>query len=171
MPTKYTLSARILHWLMAIIIISTIVIAFYMTAIDKNNENRLFFYNLHKSLGIVVFLLAIVRLIVRLRNAPPPMPKDTSLLIFNLAKTIHSLMYLLIFLVPISGYLMSNYYGYPAKLFGISLPVVATINFDLARFFTQMHEFFAFSLIFLIIIHIVATIRHQLKTPIINRML
>ena len=79
------------------------------------------------------------------------------------------------FLTPLSGYLMSNYYGYPVKLFGMELPILVETNFDLAKNFSELHEIFAFSLLGLIVVHLLAVIKHHFiganKFPIIKRML
>jgi cytochrome b561 len=70
---------------------------------------------------------------------------------------------------------MSNAFGYPVKLFGMILPILVETNFDLAKIFSELHEFFAFSLLGLIILHLLAVLKHHFfgvnKFPIIKRML
>jgi cytochrome b561 len=78
-------------------------------------------------------------------------------------------------IVPLSGYLMSNSYGFEVKIFGIILPNLISQSIDLARIFAEIHEISAFSLAGLIVLHIVAVIKHrffdQKENDILKRML
>ena len=146
-----------------------------MTSLNKENENRLFFYSLHKSFGGLALIMIIARIINRFLYKSPQLPIEISPYIIKLAKITHFMLYLLMFLTPLSGYLMSNYYGYHVKLFGIVLPSLVETNFDSAKNFSELHEIFAFSLLGLIILHLLAIIKHHFigadKFPIIKRML
>ena len=172
---KYSYSARVFHWLMALVIIVAFALAFYMTSLNKENENRLFFYSLHKSFGVLALILIFARIINRFLYKSPQLPVETAKYIVKLDKITHFMLYLLMFLTPLSGYLMSNYYGYPVKLFGMELPILVETNFDLAKNFSELHEIFAFSLLGLIVVHLLAVIKHHFiganKFPIIKRML
>jgi len=172
---KYSYSARVFHWLMALVIIVAFALAFYMTSLSKEGENRLFFYSVHKSFGVLALILIVARIINRFFHKPPQLPAEVPAYIVKLSKITHFLLYLLMFLTPISGYLMSNYYGYPVKLFGMVLPTLVTTNFDLAKNFSELHEFFAFTLLALVVLHLLAVVKHHFiganKFPILKRML
>jgi cytochrome b561 len=172
---KYSYSARVFHWLMALVIIIAFALAFYASSFSYENENRLFFYSLHKSFGVLALILIITRIINRFFHKPPQLPAEVPLYIAKLSKITHFLLYLLMFLTPISGYLMSSYYGYPAKFFGIELPALVTTNFDSAKKFSELHKILAFTLLGLVIVHLLAVIKHHFiganKFPILKRML
>ena len=159
--TKYSISSRIIHWAMAILILSTFAVGFYMKEfLDDDAQNRYEIYDLHKSLGVLVMILLIIRVINRIIKTPPALPDSISALDKKLAKIGHNLLYLLMFLVPLSGYLMSSFAGYPVNLFSIQLPNIVGTNFDFAKFFSEAHEIFAYSLIALVGIHILAIFKH-----------
>ncbi len=85
---------------------------------------------------------------------------------------VHMLLYLAMLIVPISGYLMSNSYGYPAVFFGAELPFLVEKNYALGKIFGQVHTCSAFSLLALVAIHILAVLKHRFvdKNDVLNRM-
>jgi len=173
---KYALTSRILHWVMAILIIFSLGLGIYMTDfIDNESSNRLEVYNLHKSLGMVVLILVFLRIINRLLTRTPPPPFAISALEKKLAKFGHFALYFLMVTTPLSGYLMSSFAGYPVKLFAIEIPSIFEANFQIAGFFTEAHELSAFSLLGFLVIHILAVIRHRFfdkpGNDVLNRMI
>ena len=173
---KYHLISRIFHWIMAILIIFMIGFGVYMTDFLSNETtNRHEIYELHKSLGVLVLILLSARIINRLYHKPPALPatiKNTEKKIAHLA---HLSFYFLMLIVPLSGYLMSNSYGFEVKIFGIILPNLTQQNIDLARVFSEIHEISALSLAGLIALHIVAFVKHdffdQKENDVLKRML
>ena len=159
---KYALSSRILHWIMAILIFLTLAIGIYMKDfLAHDAENRYQIYDLHKSFGVLIFVILIIRITNRFIKKPPELPSTISPLQRNLAKIGHLLLYILMFTTPISGYLMSSFAGYPVKLFNIELPNLVSTNFKLAKIFSEMHEINAYALLALISIHIAAVLKHR----------
>jgi len=175
-PTKYAISSRIIHWIMAILILLTFAIGFYMDEfLDDENPNRYEIYDLHKSLGVLVLFFFVIRLINRIIKKPPALPDSISLRDKKLAKIGHYSLYLLMLLTPLSGYLMSSFAGYPVNLFSWQLPNFVGTNFELAEFFSESHEIFAYSMIFMVSIHILAIFKHYFidknKTNILKRII
>jgi len=173
---KYALTSRILHWVMAVLIIFLLGLGIFMTDfLSKESTNRLDVYNLHKSLGVLVLILVFLRIINRLLTRTPALPFAISALEKKLAKFGHLALYFLMFLTPFSGYLMSSFAGYPVKFFAIELPNFFEANFEIAHFFAETHELSAFSLLGLIVIHILAVIRHRFfdkpGNDVLNRMI
>jgi cytochrome b561 len=160
---KYILPLRILHWLMAFSLIAMVTGGFLMTEIPSDNEMRITIYNLHKSFGVLLFFLVALRLSLRLFSKLPKLPNEISSIEQKLAKLGHYALYFVMFAMPISGYLMSCYYGIGVKFFGISLPNFLPINVDNAMLAKEMHEIFADLLIILVIIHILAVVKHFKK--------
>lgn len=146
---------------MAFIIIIMIFMGLFMGEINKESEYRMAVYNFHKSIGILVIFLIVVRLINRFINKPPTLQDSIPKLERIVANIAHKSMYLLMFLIPISGYLMSNSYGFPVAFFSFEMPVLVATDIENAKFFSEAHEFLSFSLLFIIILHVVAVIKHR----------
>lgn len=173
---KYALTSRILHWVMALLIIFLLGLGIYMSDfLSDESPNRLEVYNLHKSLGVLVLILVFLRIINRLLTCTPALPFAISALEKKLAKFGHFVLYFLMITTPLSGYLMSSFAGYPVKFFTIEMPNFFEANFELAGFFAETHEISAFSLLGLIVIHILAVIRHRFfdkpGNDVLNRMI
>ena len=64
-------------------------------------------------------------------------------------------------LMPLSGYLMSNYFGYPVHLFGLPLPMLVEKNIELGKFFAEVHKFIGFAFIAVLILHFAGVIKHR----------
>ena len=173
---KYHLLSRIFHWVMAILIIFMIGFGIYMTDfISNENTNRHTIYELHKSIGVLVLILLIARIINRLYHKPPTLPESIKNFEKKIAYLAHLGFYFLMLIVPLSGYLMSNFYGFEVKIFGIILPNLTSQNIDLAKIFGEIHEISAFSLAGLIALHVSAVIKHrffdQKENDVLKRML
>lgn len=159
---KYPLSSRIIHWLMAAIILFLLGLGIYMTDfLPKDAPNHLEIYSLHKSFGALALILVIVRICNRLIYKAPQLPATLKKYEQILSHLGHFGLYFLMICVPLSGYLMSNSFGYPVHLFSIELPMLVATNFELGKFFAEAHEVCAFSLFGLIAIHILAVIKHR----------
>jgi cytochrome b561 len=78
-----------------------------------------------------------------------------------LSGLVHFGLYVLLFCVPFSGYLMSNSFGFPVHLFGIKMPFLIGTNYELGKLFAEAHELCAYALLGLVIIHILAVIKHR----------
>ena len=159
---KYPLPSRIIHWLMAVVILFLLGLGMYMTDyLPKDAPNHLEIYSLHKSLGAIVLILIFVRILNRFINKAPKLPytiKKSEQILSHLG---HFGLYVLMLCVPLSGYLMSNSFGYPVHLFSLELPMLVERNFELGKFFADAHGFLAYSLLGLIVIHILAVIKHR----------
>lgn len=173
---KYHISSRIIHWIMALLIISLLAMGIYMDEfIAKDAPYRSTVYNLHKSFGVVVLLLFFVRVINRFINKAPKLPLSLPKWQRITAIIVHCKLYILAFFMPLSGYLMSNSYGYPVKMFGLEMPMLASKNYDNAKFFGSCHEVFAYLFIALISLHILAALKHRFfdksENDVLKRML
>ena len=168
---KYPFSIRALHWLMALIMFGMLISGF--VADELPDELKLSIIKLHKSFGITLLILAAIRVAIRLISAIPPLPESIPLIQQKLAKLGHAALYALFFIMPLSGYLMSNYAGYPATLFNIDLPRLVEKNKELGHFFGETHETLAFVIIGVLIAHIGAVFVHyrREKINLMNRIL
>ncbi|MBU6141418.1 MAG: cytochrome b [Proteobacteria bacterium] len=173
---KYSLPSRILHWLMAVIILFLVGLGIYMADfLSKEAPNRMDVYNLHKSLGVLVLALVLVRIAVRLIYKAPAMPKTMARREVILAHLAHTALYLFMILVPLSGYLMSNLFGYPVSFFGFELPKIVETNFERGEFFHEAHEILPYVMLGLIAIHVLAALKHRFfdkpENDVLKRML
>jgi len=159
---EYHQSMKIIHWTMALIIIGLLAMGIYMTEfLDKSSANRMLIYNLHKSFGALVLFLIVIRIFVRMQRSAPPLPSSIDLLTQSLSHFVHIILYVLMILMPLSGYLMSNYFGYPVYLFTLKLPMLVDKNSDLGKLCANAHEFLGYTLLVLISFHILGVIKHR----------
>ncbi|MBL6664591.1 MAG: cytochrome b [Rickettsiales bacterium] len=173
---KYSLPSRILHWIMAVIILGLLGVGIYMTEfLDRDSANRMLIYGLHKSFGVIVLILIFARVINRFINKPPALPNTIKKSERIGAHIGHIILYVLMFAVPLSGYLMSNSYGYPVKLFGLPLPFIVEKDFEVGKFFSSAHFYFGYGLLVVVIIHIAAVVKHrffdQKENDVLKRMI
>ncbi len=147
---------------MAALIIAILSIGIYMTEfLPKDSPDHLKIYELHKSFGVIALILIFIRILNRFIKKAPPLPESMPKLEKLLAHLGHFGLYILMILVPISGYLMSNSFGFPVHLFSIEMPFLIGKNFELGKIFAEMHELCAYGLLGLIVLHIFAVIKHR----------
>ncbi len=162
---KYTLTAIALHWIIAILIITLFAIGLYMVELPKDvtPSVRKPWFELHKSLGVTVFLLLLLRIFWRMTHKPPALPDFITRKQQNFINIIHKLFYVSMILQPISGYLSSSFSGYKTKLFGLVLPYWGWKDEQYNEFFTEIHEVSAMILFAFIVIHLAGIVVHKFK--------
>lgn len=162
---KYHLSIRILHWLMAAIIITMIILGFTMNTPEL--------YGVHKSLGVTILILFFVRVAARNIYKVPELPAQIAKRERVLAKLGHYSLYILFLAMPLSGWLMSNWAGHPVKLFGLELFNLVEMDKPLGKAAKEAHEILAYTLIFIISLHILGFLKHKIvdKVNLLNRIL
>ena len=163
---KYHPFLRVLHWLMALLLLSQIFLGWYMEysedTMGKDSPAHLALYNLHKSLGIIILILVSARLVTRLTTFVPPFPETISPLMRAAAIATHYTMYALIVIIPLIGYAMSDSLGKGVKFFGMPLPKILPDNQELGESLSTLHNILAYTLLALIVVHVAAVIRHRL---------
>lgn len=157
---------------MAIMIIAMICMGVYMADLPKGTEERTWFFTLHKSIGLTLALLALIRLVWKLIAKSPPLPDMVSATQRKMANATHHLLYLMMFIQPISGYISSSFSGYKTKFWGIPLPHWGSKNPELNEFFTEIHELSAICLVVLLVLHIAGVVYHlhRKETELFKRM-
>src|SRR5438105_22803 len=119
---RYTNAAVALHWLIAALVLVQFAWGWSMQEIPKQPPGlRADAYNLHKSIGLVIFSLMLVRLGWRLAHPAPPLI-DLPGWQRRLAQATHVMLYVALFVMPLAGYLGSVFSGYPVRWFGVTLP-------------------------------------------------
>ncbi|QDX80283.1 cytochrome b [Denitratisoma sp. DHT3] len=158
---RYTTGAIHLHWLIAVLIAITFGVGVYMHELPLSPW-KLKVYSWHKWAGVTIFLLVLVRLAWRLGHRPPPLPETMSPLLRRLAEATHWLLYLLMFAVPLSGWLMSSAKGFPVVLFGVlPIPDLLAKNPPLGDRLAQVHQALNFLFLLLVGGHVAAALKHH----------
>ncbi|EKD74287.1 MAG: Cytochrome b561 transmembrane protein [uncultured bacterium] len=160
------------HWIMAILIIALLIIGIYMTRIPIS-PLKLKLFRWHKELGVLVFMLVILRLMWRLSNITPTL---SSLPLWErlAARSVHWVFYGFMFVLPITGWALSSAAGIPVSFFGLFiLPNLVSPNEELRLLLTQIHMWLAYCLIAVLCLHIAAALKHHFinKDEILRRML
>lgn len=161
--SKYTGPARGLHWLMAVLIILTIPAGLIMVqpGLDRGLQNGLFIY--HKNVGVLLMLLIVVRLTWRLRHPPPAKPSTVPAWQARIANVTHALMYVLLFVVPTSGYVRVKAGGFPIEsLDALNIPSVVPRSEALAELAQTVHYAAGLLLIGLTALHVGAAMFHAM---------
>jgi cytochrome b561 len=173
-PSKYSLLMRMLHWLMAALIVTLVGVGAYMADIPTDAPNKYLLYPWHKSFGLLVLVLVVVRILVRKTSVLPVLPTAFSALERKLIGAGHIVLYLLMIVTPIAGYFMSCAAGAEIKFFGVHLPTVLEKNEALFENLSDVHGTLAWTLIVVAGIHALAAIKHVFdqnpERNILNRM-
>ena len=158
---RYTLTAIVLHWLTALLIICAFTLGLVMVDIPGITPTKLKYFSWHKWLGVTVLGLACIRALWRLTHAAPPLPASMPVWQIKLAHLLHALLYILIFAVPVSGYFYSLAAGVPVVYLGIiPLPVLIEANEVWKPILKQVHFALNMTLLVCVVLHVGATIKH-----------
>ncbi|QIB35850.1 cytochrome b [Ancylobacter pratisalsi] len=152
--------SRLLHWLMAVMILAMLFIGIGMEA-SLSNYNWLL--SVHRPLGIAILILAAGRLINRQFNPPPPLPSGMPVWLRFAAHASHIGLYGLMFAVPLIGWAMLSAARYPVVLYGgLVLPPILPQNDMVFAVLRSTHTVLAFTLFALILAHIGAALMHAI---------
>lgn len=170
---RYGAVAQTLHWLVAALVLTMFGLGWYMSDLPLG-QLKFDLYQLHKSLGLTIFALVILRLAWRLSHTPPPLPARLPAWERTAARAAHALFYVLLLVQPLIGFLQSNAANFPVVVWG-TLPLPALIGSDegLGETLIEVHEVVARVLLVLILLHVAAALRHHfvLKDDVLRRML
>lgn len=158
---SYGIVSRFLHWLIFLMVAGLLAVGLYMTEQDISPAT-LKLYGLHKSIGVTVLILALLRLVWALSNTAPKMLGLEKPWEKLAARGVHGLMYLCLLAMPLSGWLMSSAAGYPVSVFGLfTLPDLAAPSKDLHEIAEEIHELTAYGFMALIAAHAGAALMHH----------
>lgn len=157
---RYTGVAQLLHWAMALFIIAAVLLGLFHGALEAMGWRPI---ALHKSIGITVFVLTLVRIGWRIANPPPPYPATMVGWEKLAAKSAVWIFYGLMLVLPIGGYIFSSAGSRPMMWFGIPLAKLPVAEGSaLAEIAHEAHELLGFAMAGLILLHIAAALRHRL---------
>ena len=170
---RYGGVAIALHWASAVLVVAGFALGLWMTGLDLSPAT-LRYYAWHKWIGVTVFLLAIARLLWRLRHPAPPPAAGLPAWQHVASVATHHLLYVLILAVPLSGWLMSSAKGLQTVYFGIlPLPDLLDKNKELGDLLLQVHQVLNFTLGALVITHLTAALKHHFidRDEVLGRMI
>lgn len=180
--TRYTKTAVILHWLIAIAIFSMFALGWFMEGLPKEGAKqtaydlfnfgiytwqladaatpRTFYFNLHKSIGVTILGLIVIRVLWRVTHKPPALLSSYKVWERKLATGVHHLLYLLMIALPVSGVIMATYSKYGIKWFGY--PLIKGLDNNAAReSFKEIHEMIGIVILVMLILHIAGALKHH----------
>lgn len=158
---QYTSTAKVLHWLIALMIIGLFALGQYMNDLSMS-PSKLQLYSWHKWAGVTVFLLVLIRLGWRLLHTPPALPAQMSKPQRLASHIGHAVLYLLMLAIPISGWLMSSAKGYQTVWFGVvPLPDLIGKDKQIGEALVELHESLNGLLMLIVAIHALAALKHH----------
>ena len=158
---RFTPLQRLLHWLMAACIVAMFFIGAGM--VSTVAPQYLSLVAIHKSLGIAILVLALIRLAVRLRSGAPALPADLPPPMKLAAQLSHYALYALMIAMPLLGWAMLSASAYPVVVFGgVWLPAIAPQSDALHTLLWDAHFYLAFAFFGLFLLHVAAALFHGL---------
>jgi cytochrome b561 len=170
---RYGLVSQVFHWLVVILILIQFVWAWRIDNAD-GFRLRLELVTQHKTIGMTVLVLAMLRLLWRLFNRPPTLPEGMRPWERWAARAGHGALYVLIIAMPLSGWLYSSAAGLGDYWWGaVNFPSLVEPSERLEDVFGQLHEWLAVTLAVIAGVHVLAALRHQFmfKDQLMQRML
>ncbi len=170
---RYTPTAIALHWLMVAVIAGGFALAVYMVDLPLSPA-KLKYFSWHKWTGITVFLLAFARVAWRLTHRAPPYAADFPRWQRRAAGAMHAVLYALILVIPLTGWLYSSAAGVTTVYFGVlPLPDLLAKDKALAELLKSVHVTLNYALLFLVLLHAIAALHHYfvIRDQILARML
>lgn len=181
MSNTYNRTARWLHWILAVLIIAMLIGGLLMEKIPRDETSlRIMVYGWHKTFGITILVLSLVRLFWRLVHKPPALPAGMKTWERFAAKGTHIAFYGFMILMPMIGWGITSTSRYPSKIFQVvplpALPGLGDLGDkrgEIHKLFENAHEKLAYLAIALIILHVGAALKHHYKDKddVLTRML
>lgn len=162
--SRYNRVAIALHWLLAMGLIYQLSLGIWMDGVPKTPPGlRADWFNWHKSVGMVLGLLIVLRVLWRLTHASPALPGTMPRWQRRGASLSHALLYGCMVAMPLSGFLGSSLTKYPIKFFGMPLPRLWEANPDLKALCGSVHTGASYLFMLVIALHVAAALMHLLR--------
>ena len=159
-PVKFPLSMRILHWAMALLLLSLILAGATMVKSLEPWQLTLLFW--HKSFGVFAALLVVVRLVIKWRSPTVPLPNDIPAWQGIAARLSHVLLYVLMVAIPVSGLAMQYFGARPISVFELfTIPAAFIPDIRLYGLFREFHGYAVLVLIAVLLLHIGGALHHH----------
>jgi cytochrome b561 len=169
-PARYHSLQVTLHWLTVVLIFAAFILGKFMSRLPNDDVSKLTPLAIHMSLGITTLVVIVVRFITRMKLPRPAYASTGNAFLDGLGNFVHHALYLVVFLMAVSGMSLALQTGLPSIVFfGSGAPLPADF-FDFAA--RALHEFIAPALLILVILHVGGALYHQflLKDNLLARM-
>lgn len=173
MVRRYTATAIALHWLIAVLVACSATLGVYMSDLPLS-PSKLQYYSWHKWIGVSIFIFAVLRVLWRLTHTAPPMPPAMPRWERHAAAASHLLLYVLVIVIPLSGWLMSSALGVQTVYLGVlPLPDLVAKDKILGEQLKLVHAGLNWTLAALVGLHVAAALRHHFvsRDDVLQRML
>jgi cytochrome b561 len=171
---RYTRTAMVLHWLIALAVLVQIGFGWYLQQVARRTPDRTIYVNTHKSTGMLIGLLILARVAWRLRHKPPALPASLPAWERRAARVNHALLYACMLIMPLTGYAASNFSKFGVKFFNaVLLPPWGVDDPTTYAFFNGLHIATSYVFVALIGLHVLAALKHAAfsRPGILRRML
>lgn len=157
----YTTTARVLHWVTAVLVLAMIPIGIIM-ANEWGGEAQDFLYDLHRSTGMLLLVLVLIRLAYRLTHPPAPLPQDLPFIQRFGAEAVHWALYALLVLQPIIGWIATSAYRAPIRFFWLlEVPPIWREDRAFSDQMFALHRLMGYTIAALLCLHIGAALFHH----------
>jgi cytochrome b561 len=175
MPYRYPVTARGFHWVTVLLVLVLAIVGIWGTSFEPKDEGlKDLLFDIHQSIGVVLFVVVALRLLYRLANPPAMLPSRLPRGIRIAARTNHVLLYVLLLVQPVIGFLDTNAWGFPVTWARL-VPIPSPIGHDesIAPWLSGAHEWGAIVLGVLVAVHIAGAGYHGLirRDGVLRRML
>jgi cytochrome b561 len=157
-PDQFTPWQKLLHWSMAAGILAMLFIGVGM--VSTIDRDYLLLVGLHKSLGVVLLMLVVIRLLLRWRSGAPALPDGMPVAMKLAARLSHVLFYILMLAMPLLGWAMLSAANYPVVAAGFRLPAIVPVSAELHDLLWNAHRVLAMVLFALFLLHLAAALFH-----------
>lgn len=158
---RYGMPAIVLHWLLAVLIAGMVALGWYMMSIEKQPQGP-WYFDLHRSVGLVVAALVVLRVVWRLTHGPAPLPAGLPSWEVHGSSLAHWLLYVCMVVMPVTGILGAAYNTSGLQFFGVALPTWSAPDRELSHLFFEIHSFLVWILVALVVLHAAAGFKHLL---------
>jgi cytochrome b561 len=169
----YTGTAKFLHWLILALLIAQFVVAWTMPHMRRDTQPDTLI-NLHFSIGVVILAVVIVRLAWRATHGEPAPLAGLPAWQLKSAHAVHWLLYVLLFVVPVLGWINASWRGFPVVMFGLELPKLIATRDPSWGWTGDVHGLLAnYAMLALVGLHVAAALYHRFirRDGVLQRML
>ena len=158
---RYGRVSRFLHWTIAILFISLIPIGIFSSMIPEETSYRNAYYVVHKTIGVTVFLLVIVRLVWNKISKRPALDNTLTSTEKKLAHRAHNILYFMLLVIPVTGFMMTSYHGYGTFFFFWELPPLWEQS-NVYQIWGGFHKYLLPYVVYIILgAHVLGALKHQ----------
>lgn len=169
---RFDTISKLLHWTIAVLLVGLVCVGWYMMSIE-DQPNSGWYFDMHKSFGLVAASLILLRIVWRVTHKPAPLPLSVPRWQVKVALLVQGLLYVCMIVMPLTGFIGASFSKHAIVFFGLPLPSWVNPNHDIAELFFEVHETVAWILVALVGLHVLGAFKHLFidKDAVFQRML